>query len=58
MDPRISGTINALQSIIRDLSTMEVCHPDPVEQRRLQVRCAEQMRVVADVLDDNGYLTE
>ena len=31
---------------------------DPVAQRRAQARAAAQLREAADVLDDNGRLTE
>lgn len=33
-------------------------HPDPVMQRRLQVRAAGHYRIAAQLLDDNGRLTE
>jgi hypothetical protein len=33
-------------------------HPDTVEQRRGMARAAKQLRLAADQLDDEGFLTE
>ena len=56
-DVRIGGAVDALSAIQRRLLAI-AAEPDPVEQRRAEVRIAQRLRAVADALDDFGRLTE
>ena len=56
-DLRLVGARDALATV-DDAISAALSTPDPVEQRRQQVRIAQRLRAIAEVLDDFGRLTE
>lgn len=56
-DMRRTDALNAIWLANREIQRATV-QPDPVEERRCEVRAAGHLRRAADALDDKGRLTE
>lgn len=54
---RVSRALGAIEAVTDYLNALQG-EPDPVEQRRGHVLVARQLRAAADILDDEGNLTE
>jgi hypothetical protein len=54
---QVSEAISDVQQAVNNM-ILEFRNPDPVSNRRSQVRCAKALREAANALDDHGRLTE